>query len=274
MSQPVRVPDGRDRPALRLESGAPAPMPDATELADEQIIAARQRLYEDTSRYPQFPWGSLAKLSGPMCPQDLVMVAARTGGGKSLFLQNLFDALIEDGRSGTYIGLEQSPDVLRIKWACLRQDVAPKLVLAPRPDEIGGVDHALALEKVEADLAWQRSQGVRERAHFAAARMINAAGLVKWTTWAIDHGATFVIVDHIDRVHHGDGRNAFHEMSQTVRVAKELAAKHRITMIVASQVGRPGDALEAFMPPSLHALRGGGTKEEEADTVLGIYRPL
>jgi hypothetical protein len=28
------------------------------------------------------------------------------------------------------------------------------------------------------------------------------------------------------------------------------------------------------MPPALHNMRGGGTKEEEADTVLGIYRPL
>jgi hypothetical protein len=28
------------------------------------------------------------------------------------------------------------------------------------------------------------------------------------------------------------------------------------------------------MPPALHNLRGAGTKEEEADTVLGIYRPL
>jgi hypothetical protein len=28
------------------------------------------------------------------------------------------------------------------------------------------------------------------------------------------------------------------------------------------------------MPVGLHDLRGGGTKEEEADTVLGVYRPL
>jgi hypothetical protein len=45
-------------------------------------------------------------------------------------------------------------------------------------------------------------------------------------------------------------------------------------MILASQIGRPHDALEQFMPPNLHELRGAGTKEEEADTVLGIYRPL
>jgi replicative DNA helicase len=127
---------------------------------------------------------------------------------------------------------------------------------------------------VQEDFRWQKSPEVRVRAHFAPVRKIDAAGLATWTQWALDHGAEFVIVDHIDRVAHGDGKNSFHEVSETIRLAKELAAKNRIVMILASQVGRPADALEQFMPPALHNLRGAGTKEEEADTVLGIYRPL
>jgi hypothetical protein len=48
-------------------------------------------LLEDRSRYPRYPWRDLAGLAGPMCPGELILIAARTGGGKSLFLQNLFD---------------------------------------------------------------------------------------------------------------------------------------------------------------------------------------
>ncbi len=262
---------------LRLEDRQPNElddMLDADTLTETQVVSSVYRLHEDSRGYPRFPWRELAELSGPMCPEDLVMVAARTGGGKSLFLQNLFDALIVGGRSGLYIGLEQTPEILRIKWACLRTDVAPKLVLAPG-DLQGTPTWDDARAKVEREIAtWQRSDDIRARAHFATARKINAAGLKKWTLWAIDHGCEFVMVDHIDRVQHGDGRNSFHEMSETVRLAKELASEHRIVMIVASQVGRPSDALEQFMPPSLHNLRGGGTKEEESDTVLGIYRPM
>lgn len=249
-------------------------MPGVDELAEAQIIDAVQRIHEDTGSYPQFPWTRLAELSGPMCPEDLVIIAARTGGGKSLFLQNLFDALIVAGRFGTYVGLEQSAEILRVKWACLRHDIPPRLILATREGERDTPEWRAAMAIVQEDFKWQKSPDIKVRAHFASTRTINAAGLKKWTEWAVDNGAEFVIVDHIDRVQHGDGRNPFHEVSETIRLAKELAVKHRITMILASQVGRPGDPLEQFMPPALHNMRGAGTKEEEADTVLGIYRPL
>lgn len=258
----------------RMERRDAAAMPSADELNDTQIHLAGVRLYDDARSFPQFPWHQLAELSGPMCPGDLVMIAARTGGGKSLFLQNLFDSLVCAGRFGMYIGLEQGPEILRIKWACLRSDVAPRFILAPSSEQFGTPSWKEARAKIEAEIQWQRGHDIRIRAHFAATRKINAAGLRQWTTWAVDHGCEFVIVDHIDRIQHGRGQNPFHEMSETVRLAKELAVEHNIVMLVASQVGRPADALEQFMPPSLHALRGGGTKEEESDTVLGIYRPL
>lgn len=249
-------------------------MPSAEELSHEQFVAAVQRLHEDTTQYPQFPWPDLADLSGPMCPEDLVMVAARTGGGKSLFLQNLFDAMVCEGRFGCYAGLEQSPKNLRIKWACMRAGVPPKFLLATRKEERGTPAWRDAMERVQAELQWQRSPAIKQRAHFAAARQIDKAGLRKWTQWAVDLGCDFVVVDHVDRMKHGTGANAFQELSETIQLAKELAVEHRIVMLMATQVGRPGDPLEQFMPPALHNLRGAGTKEEEADTVLGIYRPL
>lgn len=275
MSHPAQR---RDTPILHLDDErldrevAQIPHPDI--LATDQCFAADMRIQEDTSNYPRYPWETLAELAGPMCPEDLILVAARTGGGKSLFLQNLFDALVVSGRRGLYIGLEQSPDILRTKWACLRCDVPPKLVLAPRPIEQGSLSWCAAIDAVRAELEWQQTPAIRSAAHFASARKINAAGLRAWTTWAVDHGCEFVIVDHVDRVQHGTGANSFQELSDTVRLAKELAAEHRIVMLMASQVGRPADALEMFMPPALHSMRGAGTKEEEADVVLGIYRPL
>lgn len=249
-------------------------MPSADEMAEGQFIEAVQKLYEDTTTYPQFPWPDLANLAGPMCPEDLIMVAARTGGGKSLFLQNLFDAMICAGRFGLYVGLEQTPRILRIKWACMRAGVVPKFLLATRKEDRGTMAWYAALTKVQAELQWQKSPEIRVRAFFSEARRINKKGLKDWTEWAVDHGCQFVMVDHVDRMQHGDGKNSFQELSETIQLAKELAVEHRIVMLMATQVGRPADALEQFMPPALHNLRGAGTKEEEADTVLGIYRPL
>jgi replicative DNA helicase len=269
---PPDVPPMLDRYPLPI---AAEDMPDAESMNDEQVQAAVYRLHENTDHYPRYPWHELADLAGPMCPQDLMLVGARTGQGKSTFLLSLFDKLIADqGRSGLYIGLEQSPDILRNKWACLRAGVVPKLVLATRPHERGSAHWQDAMTKVQMELKWQRSDSVRGRSHFSATRTINARGLRLWTEWAVERRCEFVMVDHIDRIQHGPGQNSFHELSETVRLAKELAVEHKIVMLVASQVGRPADALEQFMPPSLHNLRGAGTKEEEADTVLGIYRPL
>lgn len=260
---------------LSLDTTAPVdPLPASEMLASAQINAAIHRIHEATETYPRYPWASLARLAGPMCPEDLIIVAARTGGGKSLFLQNLWDALICAGRYGLYVGLEQGPEILRIKWACLRQGVSPRLALAPEPEEQGSPQWDRAMALIQQDLAWQKTPEIIARAHFSSARKINSRGLRRWTEWAVEHGAQFVIVDHIDRVDHGDGKNSFHELSETIRDAKELARKNRLVMILASQVGRPHDKLEQFSPPTLSELRGAGTKEEESDTVLGIYRPF
>ena len=257
-----------------IETRAKADMPAAESLADEQIVDAIDRLHEDTSRFPTFPPATLAAKIGPICPEDVVMVAARTGNGKSLFLMNVFDSWITEGRPVLYLGLEQSPHILRTKWACLRTGVAPRLVLAPKVEERGTPAWDDAMNRVQQDFLWQRSTDVKNLAHFSNARLIDARQLRRWVEWAIDLGVYLVIVDHIDRVQHGDGRNPFHELSATIRSAKELAYKHKIAIIMASQVSRPGDRLEQFIPLELHNMRGAGTKEEEADTVLGLYRPL
>ncbi len=260
---------------LSLDTTAPVdPLPSSGQLASAQINAAIHRIHEATESYPRYPWRSLARLAGPMCPEDLIIVAARTGGGKSLFLQNLWDALICAGRYGLYVGLEQGPEILRTKWACLRNDLSPRFVLAPEPEEQGTPQWTTAMRLVQEDLAWQRTPEIIARAHFSSARKINSRGLRRWTEWAVEHGAQFIIVDHIDRVDHGDGKNSFHELSETIRDAKELARQYRVVMILASQVGRPHDKVEQFTPPTLSELRGAGTKEEEADTVLGIHRPF
>ncbi len=274
--------DGMDLPpsALRLLGETPEDpaynheMPSAASLVDQQTGDAVQELHEDTRGYPNFPWKSLADVTGPMCPGDLVMIAARTGNGKSLFLQNVFDALVVGGLAGLYVGLEQTASALRRKWACIRSDVRPSLVMATKPHEYGTPTYTDARALVEKQIAWQRAEPIRSLAHFSGARRINSDGMRAWTEWAANLGCKFVMIDHIDRVQHGNGSNSFHELSETIRRAKELAVEYGIVMLMASQVGRPSDALEMFMPPSLHNMRGAGTKEEEADTVLGVYRPL
>lgn len=248
-------------------------MPSAGELNRNQVDEAVNRVFEDTSTYPRFPWAALDQVAGLLCPEDMWLVAGRTGNGKSLFCLNLFDRLVEDGRTVLYVGLEQSPKILRVKWACIRAGISPKQILAARPED-QGTDYDTARAAITAQLEWQKTPEVKNRAHFSTTRFVDRDGLVAWTDWAKQRGCEIVIVDHIDRMKHGESGNDFRDLSETVRLAKELAVHYRIVMLVASQVGRPKESLQRFMPPMLSELRGGGTKEEEADAVLAVYRPL
>lgn len=250
-------------------------LPGPDELAYDQVEASVTRLFEDTRSYARFPWDTLHQITGKLCPGDLWVIAGRTGHGKSLFLLNFFNALVDGGWPVLYVGLEQAPAILRIKWACLRSGITPKLVLAPDDSYYGTDAHLHTRALIAAQLEWQKDIAVRELAHFASTRFVDRTRLIQWITWAVDVGCQLVIVDHVDRMSHGTGVNPFHELSESIRLAKELAVKHNIVVVLASQVGRPkGDPLQRFMRPALHELRGAGTKEEEADAVLTAYRPL
>lgn len=263
-------------PALVRESDRRDEIPTPDALADAQITDAVYRLHADRRRFLRWPWQAVQDVAGSVAPGELWIVAARTGNGKSLFCLNWFDRLIDAGHRALYVGLEQTPAELRVKWACLRTGVAPKLMLAPEPHQTASDPHWMAAaELVQADLKWQGTPDVKARAKFAEAARITRRGLETWTRWAVDHGCEAVFVDHVDRMAHGEGQNSFHELSETIVAAKELALSEGVAMVLASQCGRPnGDPLQKFMPPALHELRGAGTKEEEANAVLAVYRPL
>lgn len=267
------IPFQKPRPSLVTGDIGPK-LPTADDLNQEQIGEAAARVFENTSNYPRFPWGELDEVAGLMCPEDLWLIAGRTGNGKSLFCLNFFDRLVDAGRKVLYVGLEQSPKILRVKWACMRAGISPKQILAPRQEDKKTAEYELARDAINEQLKWQRLPEIRTRAHFSTTRFVDRDGLIAWTDWAKGMGCEIVIVDHIDRMRHGESGNDFRDLSETVRLAKELAVHYRIVMLVASQVGRPKEALQRFMPPMLSELRGGGTKEEEADAVLAVYRPL
>lgn len=256
--------------------GPPDPgIPSRAHLAQNQTLDAELRLSVPRTSYLRWPWDGVHRIAGMIPPSELWIVAARTGQGKTTFLLDWFDRMVTAGRPMLFVGLEQTPHELRVKWACLRCGIPPKLVLAPSDEDANSLGYLEAVAKVEADLHQQRELALTRCAMFATARRVNRHRLREWTEWAVDHQAAAVVVDHVDRMDHGSGANSFHELSETIVFAKELAVRHEIAMILASQVGRPnGDPIQRFTPPALHELRGAGTKEEEANAVLTVFRPL
>lgn len=243
---------------------------------DPELQAERAfwALYEDKRHFPRLPWAAADAIAGPLVPGHLVTVAARTGGGKTTLLLSLLDRWADSGLGVSYMGLEQTPLELRTKWACLRAGVPPEAALAHDTSRLYGQPLAGAIASVGEALDWQRRPEIRSLVKFAPTKVVDVAMLAKVAKWTAGEGRQVLIVDHVDRIDHGDGFNAFAEMSRTIRTAKELAIEHKLIVILASQAKRPSDPLQRFMPMEESDMRGGGTKEEESDLILTAYRPL
>lgn len=250
-------------------------VPDLDELSRRQTELAIKRIREDTSTYPRFALRSLDELAGAMAPDELWFWLARQANGKSLVMQNIANWNIEQGIPTLYIGTEQDPDRLRIKQACVRTGVNPRLIFKPTPEERASEQYATARNDVERAVEWLDSDVVRKQLVFASTRYVNRSLLEKWVTGAVrKYGTRFIIVDHIDHMDHGDGRNAAQELKTTVQLAKDLACRHQVVIFCASQVKRAADPMQNFMPPGVDGGFGSAAKEHTADVVLGGWRPL
>ena len=263
-------------PGLELVRSAEDELPDRDELASQQFVAAVYRVHENTSQYPRFPLPSLHDLAGLVAPDELWVLAARQGNGKSLFCQNLTQWLIEQDVPTLYMGTEQDAEVLRIKQACVKMGVRQKLILKPTPEDKATTEYTLAAEAVQEGLKWLDSADVRRLLVYANSRYIDRATLAKWSRGGVKkYGVKCIIVDHIHHMKHGQGYNAVSELTESVHLAKDLACEMHVSMLVASQVKRPsGDAIKRYTPPDAEDLGGSSALERTADVALGIWRPL
>lgn len=267
----------REIPRLRdTDLAEGVDLPDEDELAHTQYLHALDRLKEDKSLYPRFRrLESVHTLTGAFAPEELIFVAGGTGNGKSLLCQNLYDDLIEQQIPSLYIGTEQSPEVLKIKHACIRCGVSPRLMLKTEVHDQGTTAYTLAREAVEAELKWLDAPERRELAYYANSDYINRLELTRWISGGVNrYGIECVIVDHIDQVSHGQGFNSVHELTQTVHHLHDLARQNKIPIIAASQIKRAADPLKRFGPPDSDDLAGAAGKERVMAVGIGLWRPL
>lgn len=251
--------------------------------AHEQITEAEDDLHDDTQpEPPRYPYQGLHEIAGALVPGRVTVIAANSGQGKTTFALDVMDRLATaacaspfDARPVYVLGLEQKPKELRTKWACLRADVHAKHAFERDWDHVpGGLDMRA---RVAHEFSQQRVAPLVERVIFDPSPVIDQAKLARAAERAGGLEASVLIVDHIDRVDHGDGRNSFYELTQTMRLCTELADEYELHILVFSQLNRQasiGDRLAKYQPPQMHHLFGGSVKEHEADVVLGINRPL
>lgn len=267
---------GRKGPTREVAFPEEAQLPDGDSLAWLQHRQATKRLGEDKSKYPRFSrLSSVHELTGSFAPGEIIFIAGGTGNGKSLLCQNLFDDLMHQEIPTLYIGTEQTVDVLKIKHACIRTGVSPRLMLKPETRDIGTTGYEAARAAVQKELEWLHNPVVRELIFYANTPFVNRVELTRWISGGVrKYGLQCVIIDHIDQVSHGEGQNSVHELTQTVQHLHTLAHENKIPIVAASQIKRTLDPIRRYSPPDESDLAGASGKERIMSVGLGLWRPL
>lgn len=239
------------------------------DLAGDQIADATALMRRDQSTGVRWTWPELNRVMGPILPGEVCVVGALPGNGKTSFLMGQMDALAMQGISVLYVPLELDPAQCRLRWAAWR--------LGYPIDRVVRQEWAILPEGAEEEVARlidnQRAMG---HIQFASPKRLTIDGLTKWCEWAKgEYGARVVIPDHLHRLDVAAGaRDHRVGVTDMARRLKDLARDLELQFIVAAQLNRTSDPLDAYMAPTPGRLKESGAIFEEADTVIMLSRKL
>ena len=202
-------------------------------------------------------------LAGGYKRGDLVILAARTGVGKTSLMLN-FARNCAVGQQGTValFSLEMGGEQLAMRMLSAEAGVEMSRLRLGR--------HSEAEEQKV-----MRAHGLLGTAPIFiddAAVLTVPEIRAKCRRLQADHGLDLVVVDYLQLLH-GAGRSdtRTNEISQISRALKELARELNVPVVAAAQLSR---AVETRNPhiPMLSDLRESGSIEQDADIVMFIYR--
>jgi replicative DNA helicase len=205
----------------------------------------------------------LDQLLGGFKRGDLVIVAARTGVGKSsLLLQFARNAAVGQHGAVAFFALEMAGEQLAMRLLSAEADVdSTRLRLGMHTEgEEARIMHAIGT-LAETNIFIDDSAVLSVPEIRAKCRRLQS-----------EVGLDLVIVDYLQLLH-GSGRSdtRANEVGAITRSLKELAREMNVPVIAAAQLSR---AVETRTPhiPMLSDLRESGSIEQDADIVMFIYR--
>jgi replicative DNA helicase len=237
-------------------AGSLASVPERVSAAVERLAARLESPEEGV------PYGlpTLDAMTGGLRPGDYVIVAGRTGMGKTSFAVQVAAFAAEGGRRVLFCSLEMCAEEVAAKAVSALTPVSASDIRfgRVRPDDLRAAGSVLA----EVDL-WISDPGNRTPEDvLAEARRLKEAG-----------GLDLLVVDYVQLLRsRARCRDRVEEVSQVsaslCRGAKEL----RVPVLAASQLSRAPEQRKDRRP-TLSDLRESGALEQDADAVILLYRP-
>ena len=210
----------------------------------------------------------LDRLTSGFQPSDLIIIAARTGMGKSSFALNLIRNMSID------FGIP----ILLFSPEMSATQIIQRLISNETKLSLHKLRSA-SLEKHEWEILAIKTRNLEKAPVFiddTPSILINEI-CRKTESFVIEEGVKIIFIDNLHLISAGNKENGDitreQEVSIITRKLKALAKKLNITVIALSQLSREVENRGFHKRPILSDLRGSGTLEEIADIVSFIYRP-
>ena len=204
----------------------------------------------------------LDEMLGGFQRSNLVIVAARTGVGKTTFMLNIaWNAALKNKVPVVIFTLEVAPDQLCQRLISMQ----------------GGIDSSLLRDARLTDGDFQKvSAAVGELSECPIfiddSPSLNVIQLrAKCRRLQAEHNVGLVVIDYLQLMHApGHRENRVQEISEITRSLKAIARELEIPVIAGAQLSRAIDS-RPDQKPRLSDLRESGSIEQDADIVMFLY---
>lgn len=196
---------------------------------------------------------------------NMVVVAARTGMGKTAFHVSELVNLCLAGVKCASFNLEMMPEQFIIRGACNISEVVNtkyRLKVMNKKEEENfylGIEQIRQFKNLHLDF----TSGI-------TVSQIRA----KIRKWKFEHGLEVVFIDHLQFISPEDskGKNRDIQIGEITRELKAIAKEEEVCIILFCHISRQAEK-NANKRPTLAELRESGNIENDADSVIFLVRP-
>jgi replicative DNA helicase len=202
---------------------------------------------------------TMDEMIGGLFPGEVTVLAARPSAGKTALAMQMCDAAAMSGSPTLFVSLEMSAQELSIRTMCAKANVNNKNIRA-------GVVNKAEIEALRAVSEGMKSYPlVIYDPPEANMKMIRAAMKMAQAK----DGLKLVCIDYLQLVRPTDRRlDRVEQIAEVTNGAKALAKEFKLPVILLCQLNREAEGEK----PKLSHLKGSGSIEQDADTVIAIHR--
>lgn len=198
-------------------------------------------------------------------PGDLAILGARPSMGKTAMALQICEAVAFGGGRPLFVSLEMGRKAQGTRLLAGRSGVDAQKI---RKGEVTLTSEWELLHQAVVD--YEMRGGLAYRLVFPGRCSLNTLRAIIQLAF-IRYQISLVVVDYLQLVKVPAAKTSEQEISEVSGALKEISQELQIPTLALSQLNRNVEA-RGSPAPSLHDLRGSGSLEQDADTVLFLYR--